>query len=405
MPVFLHVLALAVFAQGTSEFMLSGLVPDLAHDLHVSTAAAAGLTSAYAVGMIVGAPLMAVVGARWPRRPALAGFLAVFVLAHVVGALTADFGILIGTRAVAAIANAGFLAVALPYGVSLVPAERRARATAVLLSGVTLACVVGVPAGALLGEAHGWRSAFWAVAVLCVPALALVGTAPAAGAKATPPAAPLRELRVLRSRPLRTALTLAVLVNGATFGSFAFLAVVATDVTGLPPGAVPGLLAAFGLGAFLGVTVAGRTTVRLLPALGALTVGWALLAGLATHPVPLFLLSFLQGALSFLLGTALVGRVLGHAAEAPSLAGAFATTALNVGAFAGPLLAAAVTGATGDPGAAARTSAALAALALVLAVGARLTRRPAPRRPDPSAPASPSAYDGPAARSADGRRE
>ncbi|MER7518343.1 MFS transporter [Streptomyces sp. NPDC126499] len=426
MPVFLHVLGLAVFAQGTSEFMLSGLVPDLAHDLHVSTAAAGGLTSAYAIGMIVGAPLTAALSARWPRRPALAGFLAAFVLVHVVGALATDFVVLFATRVVAAVVNAGFLAVALPFAAGLVEPPRRARATAVLLSGVTLACVVGVPAGALLGETYGWRSAFWSVAALCLPALALVLRSPAAATPDGPPipdAAPTpdaaarpevsthpdaatgpdaapgpdapprpdasthpdtpprpdvsvrRDLGVLASRPLRTALGVAALVNGATFATFAFLAVVAEDVARLPSGAVPGLLAAFGAGAFLGVTAAGRMAPGAGPgaalrygrrAFGALTAGWVLLALTAVHPVTLFLLAAVQGALSFGLGTALVSRVLRLASGAPVLAGAFATVGLNTGAFAGPLLAAAATGRTGAPVTAVWTSAVLAAAAALL---------------------------------------
>ncbi|MET8507502.1 MFS transporter [Streptomyces sp. NPDC004787] len=347
MPLFLHVLALAVFAQGTSEFMLSGLVPDLARDLGVSPAAAAGLTAAYAAGMIIGAPLMAAVGARLPRRPALAGFLAAFVLVHVLGALTTDFAVLFATRAVAAVMNAGFLALALPHAVSLVPEARRPRATALLLSGVTLACVVGVPAGAVLGAAYGWRAAFWAVALLCLPALLMLLRRPAPGHdgdSAGPADVSLRhELTALRSAPLRATLTLAALVNGATFAGFAFLAVIATDTAGLPPFAVPGLLAAFGTGAFLGVTAAGRTTLRLPLALAALPAGWALIAALGAYPLPLFLLAAAQGALSFALGTTLVSRTLHLAPDAPSLSGAFATVALNTGAFAGPLLAAATT--------------------------------------------------------------
>ncbi|MFE0733800.1 MFS transporter [Streptomyces sp. NPDC058855] len=173
LPFFVHVLGLAVFAQGTSEFMLSGLAPDISRDLSVPAGAAASLTSAYAVGMIIGAPLMAVTGAHRPRL-APAVFLAAFVAAHAVGAVTADFAVLFCTRVVAAVANAGFLAVALSMAPALVAPERRARATAVLLSGVTLACVAGVPAGALLAERYGWRATFWAVGVLCLPALVLV---------------------------------------------------------------------------------------------------------------------------------------------------------------------------------------------------------------------------------------
>ncbi|MET9438583.1 Cmx/CmrA family chloramphenicol efflux MFS transporter [Streptomyces sp. NPDC006551] len=375
MPLFLYVLGLAVFAQGTSEFMLSGLVTGIAHDLSVPVGAAASLTSAYAVGMIVGAPVMAVSSARWPRRRALAGFLTGFVVAHGVGAVTTDFAVLFGTRVVAAIANAGFLAVAMTVASTLVVPAKRARAIAVLLSGVTLACVVGVPAGALLGGWAGWRSVFWAVAALCLPALGLVFRSAPADAAGRHDVSVRREGRTLRSCAVRSALALATLVNAATFAAFAYLAVVATDVTRLPAGAVPGLLAAFGVGAFAGVNAAGRSADGrlgrgMLLALCALSAGWAVLALAGTHPVPLFVLTTVQGGLSFGIGSALVHRVLHVAADAPSLNGAFATVALNTGAFVGPLLAGAATETTGDYRDAVWVSAALAATALVVAAGA-----------------------------------
>lgn len=125
MPLFVYVLSLAVFAQGTSEFMLAGLVPGIAHDMSVSVAAAASLTSAYAIGMIVGAPPMAALSARWPRRRALAGFLAAFIVVHVIGAVTASFPVLFGTRIVAAIVNAGFLAVAMSVATALTVPQNR----------------------------------------------------------------------------------------------------------------------------------------------------------------------------------------------------------------------------------------------------------------------------------------
>ncbi|MEU3373851.1 Cmx/CmrA family chloramphenicol efflux MFS transporter [Streptomyces sp. NPDC006660] len=378
MPVFIHVLGLAVFAQGTSEFMLSGLVPGIARDVSVSVGAAASLTSAYAIGMIVGAPVMAALSARWPRRRALAGFLAAFVGVHVIGAVTTDFAVLFATRIVAAIVNAGFLAVAMSVATALAAPAGRARATSILLSGVTLSCVVGVPAGALLGEWAGWRSAFWAVAALCLPALLLVFRSAPVDAGGRPDVSVRQEVRTLTSRSVQSALVLAAVVNAATFATFAYLAVVATDVTHLPTGAVPGLLAAFGAGAFAGVNAVGRATAGRLGqgvaiALWSLPVGWTLLALTSTRPVPLFLATVIQGGLSFGIGSALVNRVLHLASAAPSLNGSFATVALNTGAFLGPLLAGAVTGTTGDFRDAVWTSAALAATAVAVAAASSLS--------------------------------
>ncbi|MBB5850068.1 Cmx/CmrA family chloramphenicol efflux MFS transporter [Amycolatopsis umgeniensis] len=369
MPLFVYVLGLAVFAQGTSEFMASGLVPGIADDLSVPVGAAAALTSAYAVGMIVGAPAMAVLSARWPRRRALAGFLAAFVLLHVIGAVTTSFPVLFGTRIAAAVVNAGFLAVAMPVAVALAPPGKQARATAVLLAGITLSCVAGVPAGAVLGDIAGWRSAFWAVAALCLPALVLVFRSAPADAAGRPEVSIRQEARELKAPPVRQAMILAALVNGATFASFAFLAVIATDVARLPAGAVSGLLAAFGVGAFLGVTVAGRKgdgELRrgLILALCALPVGWAVLALTGAQPVALFVVTTVQGGLSFGCGSALVARVMHVASGAPTLGGSFATVALNVGAFLGPVLAGLVTEATDDYRHALWISAAIAVVAL-----------------------------------------
>lgn len=381
MSLFVYVLSLAVFAQGTSEFMLSGLVPDIARDLSVSVGAAASLTSAYAIGMVVGAPVMAALSARWPRRRALATFLIAFVAAHVIGAVTGDFAVLFGTRIIAAVANAGFLAVAMSVASAMAGPAKQARATAILLGGVTLACVAGVPAGAALGQLSGWRSAFWAVAGLCLPALLLVFRSAPADPAGRRDVAVRKEFRVLRSRPLRHALVLAALVNGATFATFAYLAVVATEVAGLPAQAVPGLLAAFGVGAFAGVTTAGRIGHGQLGwgavgALLALPVGWTVLAITSSHLVTLFLMTFVQGALSFGVGSALVTRVLHLAPEAPSLAGSFATVGLNLGAVIGPLLAGIITGATGDYRYAVWLSTALTATAAItLAASVMRTRR------------------------------
>lgn len=182
MPFSLYPLAVAVFAMGTSEFMLAGLVPDIAADLGVSIGSAGLLTSAFAVGMVVGAPSMAALTRRWRARVSLSAFLLTFALVHVLGAVTTSFGVLLVTRLVAAVANAGFLAVALSTAATLVPAGRQGRGLAVLLAGTTLATIAGVPGGAVLGTMLGWRATFWAIALLCLPAVVGIATALPAGA-------------------------------------------------------------------------------------------------------------------------------------------------------------------------------------------------------------------------------
>ncbi|MFE4513068.1 Cmx/CmrA family chloramphenicol efflux MFS transporter [Kitasatospora sp. NPDC056783] len=357
MPLPLYLLALAVFAMGTSEFMLAGLLPGLAADLGVSVGAAGGLTSAFAVGMAVGAPLMAALARGRSGRGSLLGFVLAFTAAHAVGAVTTSFPVLLVTRVAAALADAGFLAVALTTAAALAPADRKGRALAVLLSGTTIATVAGVPGGAVLGALFGWRSAFWAVALLCLPAaVGLVKGLPPQAASADRTAAPapaLRaELAALRRPGLARAMVLAALVNAATFGGFTFLAPVVTGPAGLGEPWVPVALALFGAGSFAGVSVAGRLADRrpgpLLAVTGPLLLlGWPALAVSTDEPGALLPLVFLLGALSFAMGGTLITRVLYEAAGAPTMAGAYTTAALNAGATTGPLLAATALGAEG----------------------------------------------------------
>ncbi|MEV5987811.1 Cmx/CmrA family chloramphenicol efflux MFS transporter [Streptomyces sp. NPDC052051] len=395
MPLPLYLLALAVFAMGTSEFMLAGLVPDIASGLGVTVGTAGLLTSAFAVGMVVGAPLMAGLARAWPRRTALLGFVLVFAAAHAVGATTTSFSVLLATRVVAALANAGFLAVALTTAATMVPPDRKGRALAVLLSGTTVATIAGVPAGAVLGTMLGWRATFWAVAALCLPAaLGVLRGVPARPLPVGPvDGPPLRgELARLRSPRLVLVMLVGALVNAATFASFTFLAPVVTDTAGLGKLWVPVALVLFGTGSFVGVTVAGRLSDQrpgLVVAAGGplLLIGWPALAVLADRPVALLVLVFTQGALSFALGSTLITRVLYEAAGAPTMAGSYATAALNVGATMGPLLAATTLGTRAGSLGPLWTSGLLVALALLGAGAERaLTRLPCPsgtRRPTP----------------------
>ncbi|MYT29999.1 Cmx/CmrA family chloramphenicol efflux MFS transporter [Streptomyces sp. MspMP-M5] len=382
MPLALYMLALAVFAQGTSEFMLSGLIPDIAADLQVSIPAAGALTSAFAAGMIVGAPLMALLSRRWPRRRALLVFLVAFLLVHVLGAVTTSFAVLLATRVVAALANAGFLAVALATAAAMAPPDAKGRATSILLGGTTLACIAGVPAGAVLGQEWGWRAAFWAVAAVSLPAVvAVVVSVP--GGPAGSGAGARGELRALRRPRLLVTLLLGALVNGATFCTFTYLAPLVTGVTGFGAGGVPVVLALFGLGSFAGVTAGGRLADRRPRAVlavggGALLVGWVVFALTAGNAVAAVVLVLVQGTLSFAVGSTLIAQVLYAAVEAPTLGGGFATAALNVGAATGPWWGGVALAAGFGYRAPLWVSALLVAVALALggaAEGVRLRRR------------------------------
>ncbi|MFE9204406.1 Cmx/CmrA family chloramphenicol efflux MFS transporter [Micromonospora sp. NPDC007230] len=401
MPFPLYLLAVAIFAMGTSEFMLAGLLPSIAANLDVPVGTAGLLTSTFAIGMIVGAPLMAALARHWPQRSALLGFIWLFLAAHVLGAVTGSFAVLLVTRVVAALANAGFLAVALTAAAGLVPPDRKGRALAVLLSGTTVATIAGVPAGALLGTLLDWRATFWAVALLCLPAtLGVLRGIPAQAGRPDRPTGPVLrgELAQLRRPRLALVMLLGALVNAATFGTFTFLAPIVTDAAGLGSLWVSAVLVLFGIGSFVGVTTAGRLSDHrpgLVVAVGGplLLLGWVALAVSATHPVALLVLAFVQGALSFALGSTLIARVLYEAAGAPSMAGSYATAALNVGAAAGPLIA----GATLNTGFAERgplwASSVLVTVALLLALpfrrliaSGRPTSQPGDGATSPAAP-------------------
>lgn len=345
MPVLL-LLAVAVFAQGTSEFVLAGLLPGLAADLGVSLARAGWLTSAFALGIVIGAPVMAVIGRRVSPRWTLAGCLAAFIVVHALGAMTDSFGFLLVTRIVAALANAGFLAVTLATVPTLVAPERRTWALSVILGGTTLALVAGVPVGALIGDVLGWRATLWGIALLCMPVLVIVLLVIPARPESADPAVAgptvLDEVRVLGDGVVRRHVLCAVLVNAGTFGTFTYLVVIGVDAAGIGDSGGPALLAVFGIGAFLGVSAAGRWGDRswrlLITVTGPLLAGgWLLMASAVAHPFAFIVLTFVQGALSFALGSTLIARIVITAERAPTMGGAFATAALNVGALLGPV--------------------------------------------------------------------
>ncbi|MEV8569307.1 Cmx/CmrA family chloramphenicol efflux MFS transporter [Streptomyces sp. NPDC051322] len=347
MPLAVHVLGLAVFALGTSEFMLSGLLPDIADDMHVSIPRAGLLISAFAIGMVVGAPLLAVATLRLPRRTTLIGLITVFGLGQVAGALAPDYALLFASRVISALACAGFWAVGAAVAIAMVPVNARARAMAVMIGGLSIANVLGVPAGAFLGENLGWRSAFWAVGA--ASAIALVGVATLIPRIPLPDAKPrLRtELTIYRDRQVWLSIVVTALAGGAVFCAFSYLAPLLTDVAGLADGWVPTVLALFGVGALIGTIIGGRVADAhlfgvLLTGIAASTLFLVALALLAHSPVAAVLLSFLLGTSAFYTAPALNARIFNVAGAAPTLAGATTTAAFNLGNAGGPWLGGAV---------------------------------------------------------------
>ncbi|MFI5661122.1 Cmx/CmrA family chloramphenicol efflux MFS transporter [Streptomyces sp. NPDC051684] len=343
MPLAVYILGLSVFALGTSEFMLSGILPAVADDMDVTIPQAGLLISAFAIGMVVGAPLLAVATLRLPRRTTLISLITVFGLGQVAGALAPTYAVLFASRVVSALACAGFWAVGAAVAIAMVPVNQRARAMAVMIGGLSIANVLGVPAGAFLGDGLGWRAAFWAVGV--ASAIALVGIVTLVPKIPLPAERPRlkRELSIYADRQVWLSIAVTALAAGGVFCAFSYLSPLLTDVAGLAESWVPAVLALFGLGALAGTTLGGRIADAhlfgvLLTGITASTVFLAALAVLGHFAVAAVLLSFLLGFSAFYTAPALNARMFNVAGAAPTLAGATTTAAFNLGNTGGPWL-------------------------------------------------------------------
>ncbi|MGN9844727.1 Cmx/CmrA family chloramphenicol efflux MFS transporter [Nonomuraea sp. H19] len=390
MPLAVYMLGLAIFAQGTSELMLAGLLPEMAADLRVSVPDAGLLISAFAMGMLVGAPVLAVLTLRWPRRTALLTFLAVFALSHVAGALTSSYGMLFATRVVGAFVYAGFWAVAATTAIGLVPAGARGKAMSVIAGGLTVATIIGLSAGTVIGQHLGWRAAFWAVAGMsALAAVGILATIPGGRPETEAQPRVSAELRSMTSPTLWLAYGTTALTTGALLASFSYLSVMLVDTTGLDSAWVPAVLALYGAGTLIGITIGGRTADRrpflsLYTGIGGLIAGSAALAMTAHIPAVAIPLIFLLGAFGFATNPALNIRVFALAKNAPTLAAAVNVSSFNVGITIGPWLGGLAIGAGLGYPSVAWIGAAIGVAALgTLALGAALQRRGA-AAPEPA---------------------
>ncbi|MCP3822025.1 MFS transporter [Streptomyces sp. A3M-1-3] len=385
MPLAVHILGLSVFALGTSEFMLSGLLPPIAADLDVTIPQAGLLISAFAIGMVVGAPLLAVATLRLPRKTTLVALISLFGLGQVAGALAPSYELLFASRVVSALACAGFWAVGAAVAIAMVPFSSRARAMAVMIGGLSIANVLGVPAGAFLGEHLGWRSAFWAVGA--ASAVALVGVVTLIPRIPLPDEKPKlrRELTIYRDRQVWLSVSVIALAAGGVFCAFSYFAPLLTDVAGLDSGWVPTVLALFGIGALVGTTIGGRVADAhmfgvLLSGITASTVFLVALALFASNQVAVIALSFLLGVSAFYTAPALNARMFNVAGAAPTLAAATTTAAFNLGNTGGPWLGGTVIDAGLGFASTAWAGAAMTVVAIGLAATAlRLQRTPGSR--------------------------
>lgn len=340
LPLAIWVIGFGIFAQGTSEVMLSGLLPEMASDLRVSIPQAGWLISAFALGILVGAPIMAVSTLRLPRRPVLVAFVAVFILTHVVSAVADHYALLLAMRGIGAFTYAGFWAVGASTAMSLVPHERRGQAMSIVAGGLTIAVVLGLPAGSWLGQMLGWRSAFWAVAVLCtLAALLLLGTVPAIRHDRPPRMSD--ELRGIARPRLWVSYAMTATATTALIATYAYLGAMLPTTTGLDRDLVPLALFGYGVGSCLGIIIGGRTAhsyPRAVLGLGFAGLGLCLLllslfAGIAAVALPLV---FALGLFGFSTNPALNSRTFAIAPAAPTLSTAGNTSAFNIGITAGP---------------------------------------------------------------------
>ena len=336
MPAGLIALALGGFGIGLTEFVIAGLLPEVAADFHVDEATAGWLISGYALAVVVGALGLTAAATRIPRKAALLGLMVLFIGGNLLSAIAPDYGVMLAGRILAALCHGAFFGIGSVVAAGLVAPEKQARAIAVMFTGLTAANVLGVPFGTLLGQAFGWRSTFWAITVIGVAAMIGVALLVPRDAGDRPTAGLRGELSAFRSGQVWLSLAATVLGFGGMFGAFTYIAYTLTGVSGFASSAVPWLLILFGLGLFAGNWVGGRladrsidgTLLWLLGALAVVLVGFALVAGI---PVGAVIALVLMGAFGFATVPALQLRVLSYASHAPTLASGGNIAAFNLG--------------------------------------------------------------------------
>ncbi len=336
MPLPLLALFIAAFAFGTTEFVIAGVLPQVAGGLGVSIPTAGYLVSGYAIGIAVGGPLVTLATVALRRKVLLLCLLALFTLGQMACALAPDFTSMLSLRVVTAVAHGSYFGVAMVVAVSLVPAERRSMAVAVILAGLTVSNVVGVPLGTAIGNAFGWRSTFWAMFGLGLVAMLAVAALLPARVGAPRPAGFLKEVRVLGRQQIWSSLIVMLMLMMAQFVPLTYIAPYLTGVTGLSESTVPFVLLANGVGATIGVFLGGRLSDwKLMPSLIALlAMQAAVMAAMyaaSPYPVPMVAVIVLWGALNFAIGTPIQSRILGWTADAPNLASALIPSGFNVG--------------------------------------------------------------------------
>ncbi|GGS95437.1 MFS transporter [Streptomyces chromofuscus] len=375
MPLALLALAVGAFGIGTTEFVMMGLLPDVADDLHTSIPTAGHLVSAYALGVVIGAPLLAAVTARMSRRTVLIGLMALFVVGNALSAFAPDHHWLLAARFLSGLPHGAFFGVGAVVATGMVAPERKARSVSLMFLGLTVANVAGVPVATLMGQHLGWRATFLAVSAIGVAAIASLAVliphdrthASASGLRG--------ELAALRSLPVWLALGTTVAGFGALFAAYSYITPMLTDSAGYAETSVTLLLALFGVGATVGNLLGGRLADHamrgtLFGGLASLVVVLALFPVLMADRWSAALGVTLLGTAAFVTGSPLQMMVMEKASTAPSLASSANQAAFNLanagGAWIGGLALAAGFGTTSP----ATAGAALAVLGIAVALTA-----------------------------------
>jgi DHA1 family inner membrane transport protein len=379
----LTALAIGTFAIGMTEFVITGLLPEIAADLHVTIPRAGLLISGYALSVVIGGPIVTGLVARRSRKPVLIVLLAFFVAGNAISAMATSYGLMLGGRIVAALCHGSFIGFATIVAADLVAPQRRSSAIAAMLSGLTIANVAGVPLGTLLGQQLGWRATFWAMAAFgLVAALAIAVFVPPSSAVAG--LSVRSQLAAFTTTRVWLALALTALAFGAVYAPFTYVAPLMTSVAGFSTGALPWLLALFGLGLVLGNVIGARAADRwlmptLIAASTAMLVVLVVFAWTAHSTVPAAITLFVLGVVAYATVPGLTTRVVTSADGAGQnlLASSAAVSAFNLGNAAGAYLGGLAISAGLGYAATPLVGAAMEAAALTIGVVSILTGRTA----------------------------
>ncbi|MFI6596303.1 MFS transporter [Nonomuraea sp. NPDC050536] len=332
MPLALFALAISAFGIGTTEFIINGLLPELAADFSVTIPAAGLLVSGYALGVAVGGPPLTMLGSRLSRKTMLLALMVLFIVGNLLSALAPSYGVLMVGRFLAAFSHGAYFGVGSVVAAEVVAPQKRASAIALMFTGLTLANVLGVPLGTWIGQSFGWRATFWVVVVIGVIGLA--------GVLALVPASPrpssggvLRELATFRKGGVWLALAMTVFGFAPVFAIITFISPIMTGVAHFSAGAVPVVMVLFGIGLVIGNLIGGRLADRaVMPSIyvsvALLTFFAVVIALVSANQVAFVIAITLFGVAAFATVPPLQTRVLDAASGAPTLA-----SAANIGAF------------------------------------------------------------------------